>query len=63
MKQDKIPLTLRLDENIHLKLRYAAEKDFRSLNAQIEYYIMRGLSEFEKEHGEITFINPFESDK
>ena len=53
VKQDKIPLMLRIDETIHKKIKYASEKEVRSLNGQIEYYIIKGLADFEKEYGEI----------
>ena len=51
MKIDKIPLMVRLDGTIHKKIRYAAKKEARSLNRQIEYYVVKGLDDFETAHG------------
>lgn len=49
----KAAFQLRIDENAHRKLKYNAEKELRSLNAQIEYFIYRGIDEYEKRNGVI----------
>ena len=54
MKQNKIPLMLRLDEEIHKKLKYVSEDERRSLNSQVEHYIAEGLKEYEKIKGIIS---------
>ena len=53
MKKDKIPLMLRLDENIHSKIKYAADKNKRSLNNQIEVILEKFLYDFEQTYGVI----------
>ncbi len=49
----KIALQLRLDEKVHSKLKIIAEKELRSLNAQLEYFIKLGVESYEKEYGVI----------
>ncbi len=49
----KIALQLRLDEKAHSKLKIIAEKELRSLNAQLEYFIKLGIESYEKENGTI----------
>ena len=49
----KIALQLRLDEKAHGKLKIIAEKELRSLNSQLEYFIIRGIENYEKEFGPI----------
>ena len=46
-------LGLRVDDLLHEKLRYIAEREGRSLNGQIRYLLHRGIFEFEKTHGKI----------
>ena len=56
----KIALQLRLDEKAHSKLKIIAEKELRSLNSQLEYFIKQGIENYEKEFGIIA--NPEERD-
>ena len=44
---------LRLDETAFEKTKIIAEKELRSLNAQFEYFIIKGLEKYEKENGVI----------
>lgn len=53
MAVPKAVFQLRLDEDTHKKVKVIAEREFRSLNAQIEYFVCRGIAEYEKEHGAI----------
>lgn len=46
----KVALQLRLEEETHSKLKEISEKELRSLNAQIEYFILAGIANYEKEH-------------
>ena len=43
----------RLDEIIHVKTKIIAAKEKRSMNAQLEYFIMKGVEAYEKENGNI----------
>ena len=41
MATNKVALQVRLDEKVHAKLRIVAEEEVRSLNSQIEYFVIR----------------------
>jgi len=49
----KVVTQLRLEETTHTKLKDIADKELRSLNAQIEYFILKGIEQFEKENNSI----------
>lgn len=49
----KVQTQMRYDEVLYSKTKIIAEKEFRSLNAQIEYFMKLGVESYEKEHGEI----------
>ncbi len=52
MAGKKTAFQIRIDEKAHRKLKAIAEKELRSLNAQIEYFVYRGIAEYEEAHGE-----------
>jgi len=54
MSKDKIPLMLRLDEEIHAKIKCISANERRSLNSQVEYYIAKGIAEYEAQNGIIS---------
>ena len=43
----KIALQLRQDEELHQKVKEIADKELRSINAQLEYFILKGIKDFE----------------
>lgn len=49
----KISTQMRYDETLYEKSKIIAEKEFRSINAQIEYFIKKGIEAYEKENGVI----------
>ena len=49
----KVAMQIRLDEDTHRKLKVISEKELRSLNAQMEYFIIKGIEAFEDEYGYI----------
>lgn len=49
----KIALQVRLDENTHQKLKVISEVELRSLNAQLEYFVIQGIKAYESTHGDI----------
>lgn len=53
----KVATQIRLDEAIHKKVKYISEKKLRSLNSQMEYFILKGIEEFEKEYGIIQDLD------
>ena len=54
MKSNKIALQLRLDEQTHRKVTVISNNELRSFNSQIEYFVLKGIAEYEKEHGPIS---------
>lgn len=49
MATNKVALQVRLDEKVHAKLRIVAEEEVRSLNSQIEYFVIKGIQKYEQE--------------
>lgn len=49
----KVAMQIRLDETTHQKLKLIADKELRSLNAQLEYFLMQGIKEYESNHGSL----------
>lgn len=45
--KDRVPITLRLDANIHEALKLISSLEMRSLNTQIEYFLRKCVLEFE----------------
>lgn len=54
----KVSLQLRLEEETHAKLKEISEKELRSLNAQIEYFILYGIANYEREHPQSSIRKP-----
>lgn len=55
MEDEKIKcISFRLDEQLVEKLYYIAEYEARSLNGQVLVLARNCISQFEREHGEIT---------
>lgn len=52
MEKD-VSIQFRMYEETHYKLKYIAKRELRSLNSQIEYFALKGIAEYEREHGEI----------
>lgn len=57
MPSRKIALQVRLDETLHAKAKVIANTEIRSLNSQIEYFIVMGIKKYEEEHGSIPINN------
>ncbi len=49
----KVPFQLRIDEVAHKKLKVIASREIRSINSQMEYFILKGIEQYEKENGVI----------
>lgn len=49
----KVALQIRLEESTHQKLKVIADNELRSLNAQLEYFILQGIKEYETNHGSV----------
>lgn len=52
-KQEIKNIGLRVDPEVHKKLRYIAQYEGRTINGQAHYLILSCIREFEKEHGPI----------
>ena len=46
-------ITVRIGEELYLKLKYIAVYEKRSLNSQIVTVVKRFIADFEREHGNI----------
>lgn len=49
----KVALQIRLEETTHQKLKIIADSELRSLNAQLEYFILQGIKNYEANHGSV----------
>ena len=59
MKQREVKnIGLRVDPDVHKKLRYIAKYEGRTINGQAYYLILTCIREFEKEHGPISLEDP-----
>ena len=50
----KPQFSLRLDIEVHLKIKKIAEKESRSMTNMIEYILKREISSYEAQNGEIV---------
>lgn len=57
MSSSKIATNFRIDEVAYKKAKFIAEKELRSANSQLEYFIIKGVEQYEKENGVITLEN------
>lgn len=57
MASSKVVTQIRLDEITHKKVKFISEKKLRSLNSQMEYFILKGIEDFEKEYGAIPLTD------
>lgn len=51
---DKVALQLRLDAGVHAELKSISEQEMRSLNAQIEYFLLRCIEWYRKQDHQIN---------
>lgn len=52
-KPGKIPTQMRYDEILYAKTKIIAANEFRTVNAQMEYFMKKGVEDYEAEHGPI----------
>lgn len=50
----KVASQVRLDEIAYLKMKVIAERESRSANAQLDYFLKKCIAEYEAKHGPIT---------
>lgn len=58
--KNTISYTLRIDEEIHEKMKKIAKEQMRSLNSQLEYVMKEFVKSWEKEHGKVVVKEPQE---
>ena len=54
---NRISTQLRLDETAHAKSKIIAEKECRPLNSQYEYFIIKGIEQYERDNGTIQAVS------
>jgi hypothetical protein len=47
----KIATQIRLEEDTYKKIKYIANRELRTMNAQMEYFLLWAIGAFEKTHG------------
>ena len=52
----KYTTTLRIQEEIYEKLRHVSSCEHRSINSQMEYFILKGIEQYEKGNGVISLF-------
>lgn len=50
---NKIATQMRYGEVLYEKTKIIAENEMRTINAQIEYFMKKGVEAYEREHGTI----------
>lgn len=56
-KPGKIATQMRYDEILYAKTKVIAENEMRTINAQLEYFMKKGVEAYEAEHGPILLPN------
>ena len=51
---DKIAFTFRVDTTAYEKSKKIAKKELRSVNSQLEYFILKAVEQYETDNGEIN---------
>lgn len=50
---NRVVTQCRFEASLYAKLKIIADRERRPSNSQIEYYIAKGIQEYEREHGPI----------
>lgn len=53
MKESTVAFQLRIKESTHRKLRAISSTELRSLNNQIEYFLLKGIADYEAANGPV----------
>lgn len=57
MNENIVRYTLRVDRKLLKKFKYICEFNCRSINKQLEKYIINSVESFERKYGQIQFKN------
>lgn len=50
---------IRIDEKLFEKIKLIAELELRTMNAQIEYFLLNGVTQYENENGSKLLISGY----
>lgn len=50
---NRVATQIRIDETLHAKTKIIAQLENRNFNSQLEYFVKKGVEQFEKDNGEI----------
>ena len=53
MDLSKMSTNFRIDEDAYQKTKVIAKNEKRSINSQLEYFVIKGIKEYENINGEI----------
>ena len=53
MDLSKTSTNFRIDETAYSKTKIIAKNERRSINSQLEYFVVQGIKEYENKNGEI----------
>lgn len=62
MSTDKKAFTMRMQDENFQKIKHISAYNKRSIAMQIEFLIEQCITDFEKEHGKISYENPQSKD-
>ena len=54
MDISKMSTNFRIDETVYKKTKIIAKNENRSINSQLEYFVIKEVKEYEKTYGEIV---------
>jgi hypothetical protein len=52
---------LRIDENLFVKIKHIAELELRTMNAQMEYFLIKGVQEYVSDNGAKLLVSGYHS--
>lgn len=50
---DRVATQIRVNETVYQKVKLIAQNESRNTNAQIEYFLKKGVEEYERKNGPI----------
>ena len=56
----RLATQIRLDELLYEKVKVLAEREYRTMNAQMEYFIARSVEQHERDFGAIRLSDDFQ---
>lgn len=50
----RVQTQVRIDETVYQKVKVIAKSENRNTNSQIEYFLKKGVEQYEADHGEVA---------